>query len=318
ANAIADPTAYSNVDSPYSQTIYIRVENTDTLSPCYDIAIAQLLVEPLAEPVITSDYTHLCVNADGSVDRPVELNSNITDPNYTFEWFHNGVSIPGATESIYLIDQFGGEGEYYVIATSTLPYFECESEPSDVITIGLSGSASIVYIESTNAFYDQQDIIVTVDGYGEYLYQLDNGPLQSTGHFVNVSPGAHTVTVYDVLPGGGDVDDDNNCRAITQDNVSVVNYPHYFTPNGDGYHDHWNITGLNAFHNAELFIFDRYGKLLKQLNPLGEGWDGTYNGNPLPSSDYWFKVVYDEPHTDSEGIITTRRKEFKAHFSLKR
>ncbi|MFA7446685.1 MAG: T9SS type B sorting domain-containing protein, partial [Flavobacteriaceae bacterium] len=86
----------------------------------------------------------------------------------------------------------------------------------------------------------------------------------------------------------------------------------------DGYHDRWNITGLNAFHNAEIYIFDRYGKLLKQLNPTGDGWDGTYNGTPLPASDYWFKVVYDEPQTDSEGNITTKRKEFKAHFSIKR
>ncbi|MFA5556434.1 MAG: T9SS type B sorting domain-containing protein, partial [Flavobacteriaceae bacterium] len=67
--------------------------------------------------------------------------------------------------------------------------------------------------------------------------------------------------------------------------------------------------GLNDQHNAEIYIFDRYGKLLKQLNPLGAGWDGTFNGQPLPSTDYWFKVMYTENKT---------RKEFKAHFSLKR
>ena len=318
-NAIANPTAYSNTDSPYSQTIYIRVENTNTLSPCYDIAVAQILIEGLAEPVITSDYTHICVDYDTrEVVRTVTLDSNVTDPNYTFEWYHNGTLIAGATGSTYTIEQFGGEGEYYVIATSTAPYFGCSSEPSAPMVIGLSGPATIVEILPTNAFADQQDIIVTVNGYGEYMYQLDNGPLQDTGHFVNVSPGAHVITVYDVLPGNGDVDDYNNCDAIPVENVSVVNYPHYFTPNGDGYHDRWNITGLNAYHNAEIYIFDRYGKLLKQLNPTGEGWDGTYNGTPLPASDYWFKVVYDEPVTDAEGNTTTRRKEFKAHFSIKR
>src|SRR5690554_206187 len=318
-NAIANPTAYSNTDSPYSQTIYIRVENTNTLSPCYDIAVAQILIEGLAEPVITSDYTHICVDYDTrEVVRTVTLDSNVTDPNYTFEWYHNGTLIAGATGSTYTIEQFGGEGEYYVIATSTAPYFGCSSEPSAPMVIGLSGPATIVEILPTNAFADQQDIIVTVNGYGEYMYQLDNGPLQDTGHFVNVSPGAHVITVYDVLPGNGNVDDYNNCDAIPVENVSVVNYPHYFTPNGDGYHDRWNITGLNAYHNAEIYIFDRYGKLLKQLNPTGEGWDGTYNGTPLPASDYWFKVVYDEPVTDAEGNTTTRRKEFKAHFAIKR
>ncbi|MDG5492884.1 T9SS type B sorting domain-containing protein, partial [Psychroserpens sp. SPM9] len=40
-------------------------------------------------------------------------------------------------------------------------------------------------------------------------------------------------------------------------------------------------------------------------------WNGTYNGNPMPTSDYWFVVEYNEPNTGS-------RKEFKAHFTLKR
>ncbi|MEQ3665458.1 T9SS type B sorting domain-containing protein, partial [Olleya sp.] len=61
------------------------------------------------------------------------------------------------------------------------------------------------------------------------------------------------------------------------------------------------------------YIFDRYGKLLKQLSPSGLGWDGTYNGNPMPTSDYWFTVEYREPNDTSNT-----RKQFKAHFTLKR
>ncbi|MCR9181377.1 MAG: T9SS type B sorting domain-containing protein [Flavobacteriaceae bacterium] len=45
------------------------------------------------------------------------------------------------------------------------------------------------------------------------------------------------------------------------------------------------------------------------MSPTGAGWDGTYNGRPLPSSDYWFRVVYREDD---------REKEFRAHFTLKR
>nr|WP_291128526.1 T9SS type B sorting domain-containing protein [Flavobacterium sp. UBA7682] len=56
-------------------------------------------------------------------------------------------------------------------------------------------------------------------------------------------------------------------------------------------------------------MFDRYGKLLKQISSAGDGWDGTYNGQPLPSTDYWFTVDYPE-----QGGM----KQFKAHFSLKR
>ncbi|MFL2593403.1 MAG: T9SS type B sorting domain-containing protein, partial [Flavobacteriaceae bacterium] len=37
----------------------------------------------------------------------------------------------------------------------------------------------------------------------------------------------------------------------------------------------------------------------------------TFNGKPLPATDYWFSVKYEEPGTE---IIKT----FRAHFSLKR
>ncbi|MGB1231440.1 MAG: T9SS type B sorting domain-containing protein, partial [Winogradskyella sp.] len=92
--------------------------------------------------------------------------------------------------------------------------------------------------------------------------------------------------------------------------VTVIDYPLYFTPNGDSYHQTWNITDTdNELGNAKIYIFDRYGKLLKELSPTGNGWDGTYNGKPMPTSDYWFKIIYTE---------SGQQKEFKANFTLKR
>jgi gliding motility-associated-like protein len=83
------------------------------------------------------------------------------------------------------------------------------------------------------------------------------------------------------------------------------------TPNGDGFNDTWKIESIASFDpSANIYIFDRYGKLLKQLSPINDaGWDGTYNGTPLPSSDYWFLIEYTEDDT---------RKEFRGHFTLKR
>jgi gliding motility-associated-like protein len=91
----------------------------------------------------------------------------------------------------------------------------------------------------------------------------------------------------------------------------VIDYPRFFTPNGDGYNNSWNIVGIADQLSAKIFIYDRYGKLIKQLNPIGPGWDGTFNGDYLPSSDYWFTVEYTEPR---DGTI----RQFKSHFSLKR
>jgi len=89
----------------------------------------------------------------------------------------------------------------------------------------------------------------------------------------------------------------------------VINYPKYFTPNSDGYNDTWNVYGLQNQPNAIVYIFDRYGKFLKQIRPSATGWDGTYNDSLMPATDYWFKVLYSENGID---------KEFKGHFSLKR
>ncbi|MFP9116143.1 T9SS type B sorting domain-containing protein, partial [Flavobacterium sp. RHBU_3] len=100
------------------------------------------------------------------------------------------------------------------------------------------------------------------------------------------------------------------CGTLIIENVSVIDYPRFFTPNGDGFNDTWNIQGMTeGYSDTNIFIFDRYGKLLKQISPSGEGWDGTYNGAALPSDDYWFTVEY---------TYNGHRLEFKAHFAMKR
>ena len=151
----------------------------------------------------------------------------------------------------------------------------------------------------SEAFAGEPTITVTAEGLGTYEFQLDGGPFQLEEVFTGVTPGGHTVTIRDV----------NGCGSVVVQ-VGVVDYPRFMTPNQDGYHDTWNIIGIaDADPTAKIYIFDRTGKLLKQISPTGEGWDGTFNGNPLPSSDYWFLVEYTE-----EGA----QRQFRGHFTLKR
>ncbi|SEP66884.1 T9SS type B sorting domain-containing protein, partial [Flavobacterium urocaniciphilum] len=124
------------------------------------------------------------------------------------------------------------------------------------------------------------------------------GAWQTSNVFTGVEAGVHTVLVSDL----------EGCTNLSEE-VLVVDYMKYFTPNGDGFNDTWNIVGLNAQHNAKIYIYDRYGKLIKQIDPLGNGWDGKYNGQDIPSTDYWFSVDYTE---------NDQQKQFKAHFTLKR
>ena len=126
------------------------------------------------------------------------------------------------------------------------------------------------------------------------LYQLDNGNFQYSNIFENVSFGCHTIKVTDLY----------GCTELSS-SVFIFDYPKFFSPNGDGYNDYWNIFLENS--NSNLYIFDRYGKLLKNIRQNEIGWDGTYNGYKLSSTDYWFVLEYDEC-----GVLKT----FKSHFSL--
>jgi gliding motility-associated-like protein len=101
--------------------------------------------------------------------------------------------------------------------------------------------------------------------------------------------------------------DTNGCGTITE-TVAVIGVPKFFTPNGDGFNDFWNVKGVNNIFNSKsiIYIFNRYGKLLKQILPSSQGWDGTINGEPMPADDYWFTVKLED------------NREAKGHFSLKR
>ncbi|RZJ28196.1 MAG: T9SS type B sorting domain-containing protein, partial [Flavobacterium sp.] len=157
---------------------------------------------------------------------------------------------------------------------------------------------AVITYSITDDFADEQSVTVIATGTGDYEYQLDFGTFQDSNIFNNVASGIHTVTVRDK----------NGCGLATT-SALVVNYPHYFTPNGDGVHDTWNIKDLSQQPDSKITIFDRYGKIITQITPAGQGWDGTLHGASLPSTDYWFVVEYEE-----DGIT----KEFKSHFAMKR
>ncbi|EDP95369.1 hypothetical protein KAOT1_10616 [Kordia algicida OT-1] len=173
---------------------------------------------------------------------------------------------------------------------------------SDSVTYEASSAPSLLDIQiTTPAFADTHNVIATASGgSGVYEYQLDDGEWQESGEFLDLQPGEHTVTVRD----------NNGCGELVR-TFELIDYMKFFTPNGDEYHPTWNIIGLRNQPGAKIYIFDRYGKLLKQISPAGQGWDGTFNGVPMPSNDYWFRVEYVDPFDGSP-------KEFINHFTLKR
>jgi len=153
----------------------------------------------------------------------------------------------------------------------------------------------------TEKFENQQQIIATVEGDANYVFSIDDNEFQESPIFNDVEPGVHFVTIAD----------ENHCF---EKNIRLVvlDYPKFFTPNGDGFNDTWNIKNKQELASATIYIFDRYGKPLYEIPyDNSEGWNGLYDNNQLPASDYWFKIVYTE---EPKGVV----KEKMGHFTLKR
>ena len=264
----------------YFQTIYVRVENDNA---CYGFNQVELTVYELPKIEI-EDETIYCLNyfPETITLNAGLINGNITDFNYAWSTGEDTYEIDINTAGTYTVSVTNGNGCAKNRTITVLP--------SNLATIN---TINVVDATSNNM------ITIIVSGEGDYEFALNNinGPYQDSNVFENVPAGLHTVYIKDK----------NNC-GIVEDIVSVIGFPKYLTPNGDGYHDTWQVYGLNHSSQREsiVYIFDRFGKLVKELSPSGIGWDGSFNGQPLPSSDYWFHVKL------QDGRV------FKSHFTLKR
>ncbi|MES2409986.1 MAG: T9SS type B sorting domain-containing protein, partial [Bacteroidota bacterium] len=209
---------------------------------------------------------------------------------YTFQWYTNNV-LNGVTSPTMTVNT---PGTYSVDVTNA---FGCTK--TRVITVTGSEVATLQSIDVVD-LVDSNTITVNVTGLGDYEFALDdvNGPYQDSDFFDNVPMGLHDIYVRDK----------NGCGSIGPITVAVLGIPHYFTPNGDGYNDYWNVKGVSAQFNyrSTIYIFDRFGKLLKQIGTTGLGWDGTFNGHPMPADDYWYNITFEDGRSA------------KGHFTLKR
>lgn len=305
-NAILNPQNFVN-STPYNQTIYIRVENSNIPDVCYATTTFDYEVSPILKPVISSSTgtNTLCVDySTGQLQNDITLMSDLQGPNYAYTWYLDGVEIAGANQDQYVIDT-AAPGMYTLTVTEIQLIANCTSEISEAFEVIQSGAAQFVSVNQTGTFEANPSITVTVEGYGEYWFQLDDGPIvDNNGVFTNVSGGTHSVTVYDRKTENPSCD-----PPLVIDDIRIVSYPKYFTPNNDGINDTWNISAMSNQSDSYIEIYDRYGRFLEKILPSSRGWNGTYRGENLPTNDYWFILNYQE-----SGVP----KQFKSHFTLKR
>ena len=284
-------TAGSSITS--TQTLYVFTTAPNNVN-CFDEKSFVVTITPLNNFIIPNGT--ICVDLiTGDLISPHVFTTGLSPNTFTVEWFLNGILM--GVGPTYTATQ---EGTYTIEFTKNTPNTGTNCGFNPVTVVVEKSSIAAGYLTVIDDFYESIDIIVTVTaGFGNYVFQLDDGPIQSSPVFSNVDSGNHVVTI---------IDSKGNCGVLKL-NASVLKYPKFFTPNNDGYNDTWNIWDLVTQEEAVIFIYDRYGKFIKQIRPRGPGWDGIYNDRPLPSTDYWFEVRYTKDNNTNV---------FKSHFSLKR
>ena len=291
ADAIAGTGALS---SPYTnttqdrQTIYVRVVNDDT-GCVNDNDTFDIVVNPLPDFTVTTPQI-VCLNGPElvlSVENPAAV--------YDYQWTTaDGNTIIGSQITIT-------SGGLYTVTGTTTDGTNCsrtrEIQVNESIIATIS-DADITIVD------DSDNNSITIDptnlGIGDYEYALLDDQnnfevnYQDTPVFENLMGGFYTILVRDK----------NGC-GIASLLVSVIEFPKFFTPNNDEQNDTWAIKGANStfFPTSQISIFNRFGKLVAQIDIDNVGWTGTYNGKTLPSDDYWYAIKL----IDRNGVVRERK-----------
>lgn len=249
-------------------TFYVQATNNTVCSNGVRVPVS-IVIYPL--PIIDDQFQILCKNS-----------SIILDAKYvggTYLW-----STAETTKTITVTNS----GNYTVAITSPLPdnctyinkLFIIEKTISNIKLVDVNENTATIILENPSL--------------GDYEYSIDGINFQLSNVFENVSGGTQTAYVREI----------NFCGAANQ-NFYVLGIPAFFSPNNDNYNDSWKVIGFENFPKAEISIYDRFGKLITVLNNQNPSWNGTFNNQNLPASDYWYVLKIDE----TKPLI-------KGHFSL--
>lgn len=254
-------------------TIFVRI---DSQNGCHQVVELKLTL--VSKPRIAiSDIMPICEGTSITINAGNGFDS--------YNWS------TGATTQSTLVSQ---AGNYSVTVTENHNGISCSSTKSFTVVNSNAATVSEIITSDWTDNNNTITVLISNSSVGNYVYSLDGINYQNSNVFYELESGEHTVFVKDT----------NGC-GISSEEIYLLMYPKYFTPNGDSYNDTWKIKFSQKEPNLKVTIFDRYGKLLKIMNSY-DAWDGKLNGKDLPSDDYWFVV------TRQNG------KEFRGHFAMKR
>jgi gliding motility-associated-like protein len=252
-----------------SNTVYYAEASNNS---CLNTNRTPVNITIYTPPIVTDEEVPLCQNQKKTIDAGIS--------GMTYLW-----STGATTQTI----EVSAGGTYTVDVTSPAPE-GCtsrktikvdEHEIPQIDRIDVNGTRVVIYLKKEQNYFE---------------YSVDGSNFQDSNVFFDVPGGLQTAYVREKSGCGG-----------TAKNFVVLVFPTFFTPNNDTFNDFWEVTGMENYPQAQVTIFDRYGKLLAQLTASKMSWDGTLNKVQLPASDYWYALKID----NTQPIL-------RGHFSLKR
>ena len=278
-NPIINLTNFNPTTNP--QTIYARLI-FNQLPNCYETTSFDLIVGQIPSLILNPNYLNCSTS-------PIIIDASTNNlPTTTYSWSN------GTVGPIVSISQIGVTN-LTVIATNSYGTNGQTCTNTQDIVVTVSQIPQIDRIDTIDWTDTENSITVYTTNNGAFEYSIDEINYQDENIFLNLISGLYTVTIRDK----------EGCGS-TQQVVWLLNYPKYFTPNGDGFNETWYIKNAQFEPDLRVDIYDRFGKLITNFSSNTLGWDGFYNGSQILSSDYWF-VVHRQ-----DGRI------HKGHFSLKR
>lgn len=284
----------------------------------------EILVEPVTEPEDLAPFDYYWSDGSNSssrvIDAPVEnlsmyvkssVNGCESDPAVlTITQAENNLAVSieasddtltcncehitisaTVTDAVLPIQQYkwvGGYSDQSIVVNQPGQYW-VEVEDKN----GCTAKSNTVYIKE---WYTTPD--VTIEQFGPdsmlitpigtdampWIYKLDNDSTIIDGLRFSSYTGEHELIIIDK----------NGCQSIVPFVIELrlpnIHIPAFFTPNGDGLNERWEIDSIEYYPDALIQIYDRYHKLLIEYKGHELGWDGMYNGHPMPSDDYWYYI----------------------------
>ena len=268
---------FSNL-SGSEHTVYIRDANGCDAE--HDVSLGEPV---LLNPQATINYGCVSNIASNSVTITVEASNDPIDLDYALDGsttFQSSNVFNNLTPGLHTVEVRHTNGCIKAVVFGIL-----QVEPL-TLTLTEGGLNEIV----ANA----------AGGGGSYTYALDGNSTGAQSNFIITQSGNYTVVVTDA----------NGCTATATRYFEFIDIkiPNAFTPNGDGTNDTWAPTNTINYKDLTFDVFDRYGRKIGSYRE-GQFWDGRYNGNELPSGDYWYVIKIRQAN---DG------REFVGHFTLYR